>query len=62
MEQFNEHFMNVTEGLKLLQGDKFQSSENEESCSLMKEHYGEENVSFNLISKDDLIKAVRKLP
>ena len=41
---------------------KFQYFENEESCSLIKEHYGEENFCFDLISKNDIIKTVNKLP
>ena len=35
---------NVTKGLKLRQVDKTQSLENEESCRLIKEHFG--NGSF----------------
>ena len=36
---FNNYFTNVTKGLKLLQVDKTQSFENEESCMLIKEHF-----------------------
>ena len=41
---------------------KFQYFENEESCRLIKERYGEENFCFDLISKNDIIKTVNKLP
>ena len=41
---FNIYFTNVTKGLKFRQVDKTQSIENEGSCRLIKEHFG--NRSF----------------
>ena len=59
---FNIYFTNVTKGLKLRQVDESLSFENEESCRLIRENYGGESCSFKLISKDDIIEAVKKLP
>ena len=56
----NKNVANVTKGLKLREADKFKSFESEESSKLIKEHYVKENFSFNLILKDDIIKAVKK--
>ena len=58
---FNTYLPNVTKGLKLGQVDKSQSFENEESCRLLRENFGGERFSFKLISKDDIIEAVKKL-
>ena len=58
----NTYFKNVIKGLKIRQVDKFQSSENEESCRLIRDIYGGESFSFKPISKNDIIEAVKKLP
>ena len=52
----------MAETLKIGEADKFKSFKNNENCRLVKKHYGDEKLSFNLISKDDFIKAVKKLP
>ena len=43
------------------QVDKTQSFKNEESCRLIKEHFGNGSFSFNLVSKNDIISAIKKL-
>lgn len=45
--------------LKLRERDTFQYFENKESCGLIKENYCGKDFSFNLRSKDDIIKAVK---
>ena len=45
-----------------LQVDKNQSFKNEETCGLIKEHFGKGSFSFKLVSKNDIISAVKKLP
>ena len=47
---------------KLWQLDKTQSFKNEESCRLIKEHFGNESFSFKPVSKNRIINAVKKLP
>ena len=42
-KNFYTCFTNVTKGLKFRQVDKTQSIENEESCRLIKEHFGNRN-------------------
>ena len=42
--------------------DESQSFENDESCKLIKENYDGESFSFKSIYKDDIIKAIKKLP
>ena len=59
---FNTFFTNVTKGLKLRQVDKTHSSENEESCRLIKEHFGNGSFSFKPVSKNDIISAIKKIP
>ena len=59
---FNTYFTNVTKGLKLRQVDESQFFEKEGSCRLIRENYGGESFSFKSISKDDIIKAVKKFP
>ena len=59
---FNTYFTNVTKGLKLQQVDESQSFENIESCRLIRGDYGGESFSLKSIPKDDVIKAVKKLP
>ena len=39
-----------------------ESFENDESCKLIKENYVGESFSFKSIYKDDIIKAIKKLP
>ena len=58
---FNTYFTNVTKGLKFGQVDESQSFENEGSCRI-RENYGGESFSFQSISKDNNIEAVKKLP
>ena len=59
---FNTYFTNVTKGLKLRQVDKTLSFKNEESCGLIKEHFGNESFSFKPVSKNDSISSIKKLP
>ena len=59
---FNTYFTNVTKGLKLRQVDKIQPFKNEESCGLIKEHFGNGSFSFKPVSKNDIISAIKKLP
>ena len=56
---FNTYF---TKGLKPRQVDKTHSLKNEESCRLIKEHFGRGSFSFKLVSKNDIISAIKKLP
>ena len=58
----NTYFTNVTKGLKLRQVDKTLSFKNEESCGLIKEHFGNGSFSFKPVSKNDSISAIKKLP
>ena len=59
---FDTYFTNVTKGLKLRQVDKTQSFKNEESCRLIKEHFGNGSFSFRPVSKNNIISAIKKLP
>ena len=59
---FNTYFTNVTKGIALQLVDKTQSFENEESCRLIKEHFGNGGFSFKPVSKKDIISAIKKLP
>ena len=59
---FNTYFTNVTKGLKLRQIEKTQSLKNEESCGLLKKHFGKGSFSFIPVSKNDIISAIKKLP
>ena len=58
---FNTYFTNVTKGLQLQQVDESQSFENEESCWLIRETYGDEKFSFKSISKNDTIESSQKI-
>ena len=53
----NEWFSNVTKSLKLWKSNKFLLKMRKAD-----EHYGCEKFSFNLLSEDDIIKAVNKRP
>ena len=53
---------NVTKGFKLWPVDKGQSFKNEESCKLMKEHFGKGSFSFRPVSKSSTFHAIKKLP
>ena len=58
---FNTYFTNVTKGLQLQQVDESQSFENEESCWLIRETYGDEKFSFKSIFKNDTIESSQKI-
>ena len=47
---------------KFWQVDKTHSFENEESCRLLKEHFGNGSLSFKPVSKNDIISTIKKLP
>ena len=58
---FNTYFTNVTKDLKHREVDKTQSFKNEESCGLIKHHFGNGSFSFKPVSKNDIINAIKKL-
>ena len=60
-EMFDTYFTDVTKGLKLRQIDKTQSFKNEESCRLIREHFGNGSFSFSPVSKIGIISAIKKL-
>ena len=60
---FNEYFTNITtKGLNLRESIGNINLENEESCKKIKKNFGNENFSFEAVSKKDVSNLIRELP
>ena len=59
---FNEYFTNITKGLNLRESTGNIDFENEESCKKIKENFGNENFSFETISKFYVLDLIKHLP
>ena len=59
---FNEYFTIITEGLNLRESTGNINFENEESCKKIKENFGNENFSFETVSKKDILDLIKELP
>ena len=52
---------NVTKGLNLCKSTENINFGNEESCKKIKENFGNEHLSFETLSKKDLLNLIKKL-
>ena len=59
---FNEYFTNITKGLNLRESTGNINFENEENCEKIKENFGNENFSFETVSKKDVLDLIKELP
>ena len=59
---FNEYFTNIIQGLNLRESTGNINVENEESCKKIKENFGNENFSFETVSKKDILDLIKELP
>ena len=59
---FNDYFTNITKGLNLRESTGNINFENEESCKKIKENFGNENFSFETVSKEDVLDLIKELP
>ena len=59
---FNEYFTNITKDLNLnQQSTRNINFENEESWKKIKENIGNENFSFEIVSKKDVLNLIKEL-
>ena len=58
---FNEYFTNIAEGLNMRESTGNINSENGESCKKIKENLGNENFSFQTVSKKDVLDLIKGL-
>ena len=56
---FNEYFTSITKGLNLRESARNINFENEESWKKIKENFGNKNVSFEIISKEDVLDLIK---
>ena len=59
---FNEYFTNITKGLNLRESTGNINFENEGSFKKIKENFGNENFSFETVSKKDVLDLIKELP
>ena len=59
---FNYYFTNITKDLNLRESTGNINFENEESCKKIKGNFGNENFSFETVSKKNVLDLIKELP
>ena len=59
---FSEYFTIITKGLNLSESTGNINFENKENCKKINENFGNQNFSFETISKKDVLNLIKELP